>query len=172
MESMKTMLKEMKSDPVITLVNNSKITREAVTRRIVSKREEKNYRIVYDKRIIINDGVGTIPFGFIWKPNEHCTQSEESTQITYNIDSLKLFSEHHKPETNSPDEQCNSYVEEEEIEEESDTEENESIDLFATSSESESDYDEYTAEDIAFYDDDNVDQDVCFYRAIDNDASN
>ena len=62
------MVEELHNPKVVTLVN-SKITREPVTRRVLNKREEKKYQLVYDKQIIQKGGKKTVPFGYTWHPS-------------------------------------------------------------------------------------------------------
>lgn len=75
MESMKSLEQNMKDEQTITVVNENKITRERGTRKIVNRREEKKYQMVYDKRIILDDDVNTVPYGYYWHPRERSTIS-------------------------------------------------------------------------------------------------
>ena len=58
-----------KNENKLKVVNECKITRERWTRRIANKREEKEYQVVFDKRIILGKGEDTIPYGFHWSPS-------------------------------------------------------------------------------------------------------
>ena len=62
-----------KNENKLKVVNECKITRERWTRRIVNKREEKEYQVVFDKRIVLGKGEDTIPYGFHWSPSTSST---------------------------------------------------------------------------------------------------
>ena len=62
-------LGQVKIENKLKVVNECKITRERWTRRIVNKREEKEYQVVFDKRIVLGKGEDTIPYGFHWSPS-------------------------------------------------------------------------------------------------------
>jgi hypothetical protein len=164
MESMKSLVRDIKANQTITVVEENKITREPLTRRIINKREEKKYQLVYDKRIIIDDGPNTIPFGYHWNPDT--TESSISAQQCVDIDSHNLYSTEHVKES-SPDLGTLFPYENDTTINIPNSEDEQSVDLMVTSdSESE---DEYTAHDLTFYnDEENIDEDVSFYRAIDN----
>ena len=57
----------------LKIVNECKITREKWTRRIVNKREEKEYQVVFDKRIVLDKGQDSIPYGYYWSPSSTST---------------------------------------------------------------------------------------------------
>ena len=42
---------------------------------MVNKKEVKTYQVVYDKRIIIDKGENTIPFGYYWIPSTTTNQT-------------------------------------------------------------------------------------------------
>ena len=55
----------------IDFVNESKITRDRKTKDVYNRRESKKYRLVYDKRVVLDPTNGffkgridTLPFGF------------------------------------------------------------------------------------------------------------
>jgi len=50
-------------DDKITVTNPCKIVRNLKTREILSKSESKDYRIVYTKRVIV-DNYDTLPYGY------------------------------------------------------------------------------------------------------------
>ena len=52
--------------------------REKWTRRIVNKREVKEYNVVFDKRIVLSKGEDTIPYGFHWIPSTNETVVQKS----------------------------------------------------------------------------------------------
>ena len=58
-----------KNENKLKVVNECKIARERWTRRIVNKREQKEYQVVFDKRIVLGKGEDTIPYGFHWSPS-------------------------------------------------------------------------------------------------------
>ena len=115
------------------------------------------YQLVYDKRIIVDDGPDTLPYGFYWNPLN--TDHSEKEHSPVDINSLKLYS-------SANEEQSTEVIELFPYENENNFQEDSSIDLMATS-ESESD-DEYTTHDLEFLDEEQEDDDLSFYRAIDN----
>ena len=62
MESMKSLALNLEQEAVIRVVNERKISREPITRKVINRREEKKYRLVYDKRIILEEGRENHPF--------------------------------------------------------------------------------------------------------------
>ena len=70
----------------LKIINECKISREKWTRRIVNKREVKEYNVVFDKRIVLGKGEDTIPYGFHWIPSTNETVVQKS--ITPVPDSL------------------------------------------------------------------------------------
>ena len=61
----------------LKIINECKISREKWTRRIVNKREVKQYN-VFDKRIVLGKGEDTIPYGFHWIPSTNETVVQKS----------------------------------------------------------------------------------------------
>ena len=82
-ESLKEIICKHGSNPVRTsknenklkIVNECKITREKWTRRIVNKREESEYQVVFDKRFVLDKGQESIPYGYRWSPSTISTIS-------------------------------------------------------------------------------------------------
>ena len=161
MDTMRHMVQNMNLNHSITLVNENKITREPNTRRIVNKREEKKYQLIYDKRFLMNEGKNSYPFGYIWSPRDHSSTVNRG-QITHgNLSDVNLFSHHYIVRDNTLGELFPFASEEGDKEDENDGD----IDLMATS-ESEESEDELTREDISFLHDDDQDleEDPSFYR--------
>ena len=164
MDTMRHMVQNMNLNHSITLVNENKIRREPNTRTIVNKREEKKYQLVYEKRVVMNDGEYSLPFGYNWFPRDDSSTVNKG-QITYgNLDlsDVNLFSEHYIAPENTLGELF-PYANEEANKEDK----NDDIDLMVTSESEESD-DELTREDIDFIADNQHFDDPSFYRALEN----
>ena len=56
-------LVEKQDGPIITVHNPHKITRDSTERVIVSQSQDKQYKIVYNKRVIQPD-LDTLPYGY------------------------------------------------------------------------------------------------------------
>ena len=77
---------QRKTKNSLKIINECKISREKWIRRIVNKREVKEYNVVLDKRIVLGKGEDTIPYGFHWIPSTNETVVQKS--ITPVPDSL------------------------------------------------------------------------------------
>ena len=62
-----------KNENKLKIVNECKISREKWTRRILNKREVKEYQVVFDKRVIVDKGQDSIPYGYHWNPSTPST---------------------------------------------------------------------------------------------------
>lgn len=62
-DSVKALVRELDFTSTLSVRNNFKITTDGKRRRIYNKIEDKKYRLVYDKRVVLSD-YKTIPFGF------------------------------------------------------------------------------------------------------------
>jgi len=173
MDTMKSLVRDMKDNKTITVVNEHKITREPITSKLINKREEKKYQLVYDKRMIVGEGPETLPYGYFWEPNTTVSQPSQKRPHA-NIPSELLYSNNAttcvEPELDplfpyNDENHDNENASDEGIEEFSDHDG--SINIMDTS-DSDSEEDEYTMEDLAFYDDTIVHDEVSFYRALDN----
>ena len=66
--SMKHILEDMQHK--IVTVNQQKITREKLNHKLVNRVEEKEYGLVYDKRIIL-ENLDTVPYGYKYSTSLH-----------------------------------------------------------------------------------------------------
>ena len=62
-DSLRSLICTMEPTEKIGVVNEVKITRNAKRRKVVSKREKKIYRMIYDKRVI-KDNFMTLPYRY------------------------------------------------------------------------------------------------------------
>ncbi|XP_031563673.1 uncharacterized protein LOC116299185 [Actinia tenebrosa] len=93
LESMKALIEDYERGGTIQVVNENKITRQPITRKIANKREEKTYRVVFDKRILIDGGKDTIPYGYDWSPPDiEREKRKHAPHVDINL--LPLFSVH------------------------------------------------------------------------------
>lgn len=165
MKSMKKMIKRM--DHKVTITEN-KIARERVSRAVVNRQEKKTYQLVYDKRIIVDGGADTLPFGYTWNRVSKASdiQRPHPSEIVDKLAcaNISIYSEHCNPK--EPNALGELFPYENQVQEKNDTDQSD-IDLMATS-ESESEDDELNPEDIQFLDNNEMDEDLSFYRAIDN----
>ena len=70
---MEVRVRTSKNENKLKIVNECKITREKWTRRIVNKREVKEYQIVFDTRIVLDNGQESILYGYNWNPSTNST---------------------------------------------------------------------------------------------------
>ena len=63
-DSIKAIVKDCDTEQTIKIVNNNQITRDLNKMKIVNKDLTKKYRMVYDKRILI-DNFHTVPYGYV-----------------------------------------------------------------------------------------------------------
>jgi predicted SPOUT superfamily RNA methylase MTH1 len=100
MKSMKKMVKKIGESRIVT-VSENKITREPVTRKVVHREQKKSYQLVYDKRIIINRGKDTLPYGYTWRPRDNdesvTIDRDQVTYTSHHLADLKIYSEHYAP---------------------------------------------------------------------------
>jgi len=171
--SLKQIVSDLNQAPKITIVNDQ-IRRDPRSRKIYTKKEEKKYQLVFDKRLIINGGAETRPHGFFWQKPVNCEMTKHHATRPINTSSLLLFSTHHisaiEPDLGE------LFISDTEINYHDDIVDNDAteIDLMNTSDEDDDEEDdEPTMEDQLFlnddYDDDESDtNDVSFYRALNN----
>lgn len=62
-DSVKALVRELDFASTLSITNNFKITTDGKKRKVYNKIEEKKYRLVYDKRVILSD-YKTVPYGF------------------------------------------------------------------------------------------------------------
>ncbi len=163
----------------VNITNECKITREKWTRRIVNKREVKEYQVVFDKRIVVGEGEDTIPYGFHWIPS---TNSSAVSQSIPSVPDYLLYTLIH-PSNSMGDQSTgangNEITEEEPmvIEDDNSTEvEDEQmvierdIDLMDTDDESDNDFESEHASDIEFMNDEQLSDEgePSFYKCFDN----
>ena len=166
-----------KNENKLKIVNECKISREKWTRRIVNKREVKEYQVVFDKRVIVDKGQDSIPYGYHWNPSTSFTihptvippvphnllytlihpsdavgqQSTEMNLMEY--DNPVIIEQGEMLET---DNDC------EPMETERD------IDLMDTDDESDNDFESVRDSDIEFMNEDESEEELSFYRRFDS----
>ena len=66
----------MNEGPELVVIDN-KITQEKWSRRMLNKNQRESYKLVFDKRIILDNSVETVPYGYYWAHHTH-TKSPDS----------------------------------------------------------------------------------------------
>ena len=187
-ESLKEIVCKYGSKPVRTsknenklkIVNECKITTEKWTRRIVNKREEKEYQVVFDKRIIVDKGQDSTPYGYHWSPSTTSTMkrtviSTEPDNLLYTLINPADAAEQKSVEMNvemdcgEPMIIDKNAAEMMEIDDDCDPMETErNIDLMDTDDESDNDFESVRDSDIEFMSDDDLEEERSFYRRFEN----
>ena len=62
-QAMKSLVNSLDSELSILIHNDSKISRDVKRRRVINKEETKVYRMVYTKRVIVDES-RTLPYGY------------------------------------------------------------------------------------------------------------
>jgi hypothetical protein len=162
----------------LDVINECKITREKWSRRLVNKREVKSYQVVYDKRIILDEGDDTIPFGYHWEPSTFSTVKLVSP-LTQTVPNHILFTLVQPPSSVSRVEQQMNYDSGDVSDEDTNSRNANNycvevdIDLIATDDESDVDYESENDYDRSFINDNEMSDDEnesSFYRRVDNDS--
>lgn len=63
-DTIKKMINTNKTS-VVTVQNDYKIVRDSNTTEIVTRKENKDYKLVFDKRVLQKD-ITSVPYGFVW----------------------------------------------------------------------------------------------------------
>ena len=154
----------------LKIVNECKITREKWSRRIVNKREEKEYQVVFDKRIVLDKGQDSVPYGYYWSPSNTSTikppfipSLPDNLLYTLINPSDAVGEQSTRAELMDYDDQIveNDF---EFMETETD------IDLMDTDDENDNDFESEHASDIEFMNDEELSDgaELSFYRRFDN----
>ena len=164
--------KENRNVNNLKIVNESKITREKWTRRIVNKREEKKYQVVFDKRIVLDKGLDSVPYGYYWSPSSTSTMKPPfipsvPDNLLYTLinpsDAAACGSVSSRAELMDYDDQI--------VENDFELMETERhIDLMDTDDESDHDFESEHVSDIEFMNDDELsdEAELSFYRRFEN----
>ena len=178
------MVANMNEDPELVVVDN-KITREKWSRRILNKDQKKTYKLVFDKRIILDNGVETVPYGYYWTHHAPTKPPDSDNGAMMLADKSQLFSNMQvspvptsgqvspvptsgqvSPVPTSGDEMTQSHSSDigQDLRQQDDDERTNyvagSIDLMNSSSESESDIEPENEQDREFIDDIHDDEDM------------
>jgi len=142
--------------------------RDPRSRKIYTKKEEKNYQLVFDKRLILNGGAETVPHGYFWRPPAEDANHNTVQQLASSVNLGNLYSKHCTLETENCD-LGELFLDDPETAHNMEQNDDEIIDLMQTSDEEE-DEDEYDETDLNFVDDEQSDtcDDPSFYRSMDN----
>jgi hypothetical protein len=170
-----------KKNKNVKIVDECKITREKWTRRIVNRREVKEYRVVFDKRIVVNQGDDSIPYGYHWSPSTTSTiyppfiPSVADNLLYTLIHSSNAVGEQSTRANLRPDDEDDSMTIENDVDKLGTDDDHKSIqtenniDLMETDDESDNDFESERDSDIEFMNDGVLsDEEHSFYRRLEN----
>ena len=166
-----------KNENKLKVVNESKITRERWTRRIVNKREEKEYQVVFDKRIVLGKGEDTIPYGFRWSPSTSSTITPSvippvPDSLLYTL--IRPSDAVEEKSTGMDLMECDDTINDEMMETDDDDDEpmqidnTTDIDLMETDDESDIDFESERDSDVEFLSNDESEEELSFDRRFEN----
>jgi hypothetical protein len=170
-----------KKNKNVKIVDECKITREKWTRRIVNRREVKEYRVVFDKRIVVNQGDDSIPYGYHWSPSTTSTiyppfiPSVADNLLYTLIHPSNAVGEQSTRANLRPDDEDDSMTIENDVDKLGTDDDHKSIqtenniDLMETDDESDNDFESERDSDIEFMNDGVLsDEEHSFYRRLEN----
>ena len=168
-----------KNENKLKVVNECKIARERWTRRIVNKRDEKEYQVVLDKRIVLGKGEDTIPYGFLWNPSagtstiSHTVIPTVPDNLLYTL--IRPSDAVGEKSTVMDLMECDVRVDDDGMMQTDDDDEcepmqidNIDIDIMETDDERDIDFESERDSDVEFLDNDESEEELSFYRRFEN----